>query len=162
MTTTSTICSPPLVVPQEGLSRDMKLSPPSPADVLKAKFCIVGWTAIGLVACRGLGSNLEAFKGKLIPDIFASNVLVEGAEPLLVATYPRAVSAETVHRGDQQWQRCRVIANHTFELVFWSSHSIRNGTHPCCVNISVLPLRPTGGDPKAGFECTLSNDLITI
>ena len=79
----------------------MKLSPPSPADVLKAKFCIVGWTAIGLVACRGLGSNLEAFKGKLIPDIFASNVLVEGAEPLLVATYPRAVSAETVHRGDQ-------------------------------------------------------------
>ena len=30
------------------------------------------------------------------------------------------------------------------------------------MNISGLPLRPTGGDPKAGFQCTLSNDPITV
>ena len=77
----------------------MKLSPPSLASVFEAIFCIDGWTAIGLVVCRGLGSNLEAFKGKSIPDIFACNVLVGGAE-LLVATDPRAASAETVHHGD--------------------------------------------------------------
>lgn len=95
----------------------MKLSLPPFAAVLEAKFCIACRAAIGLVVCSGSGSNLEAFKGKLIPDIFVSNVLVEGAEPL-VATDPKAVSAETVHRGDQQWQACRVIAKHTLKLVF--------------------------------------------
>ena len=47
--TISTICSPPLVVPQQGLSREMKQSPPSTAAVFKAKYCVAGWTAIVLV-----------------------------------------------------------------------------------------------------------------
>src|SRR5258706_6233536 len=150
LATTSTICSPPVIVPQEGLSREMKPSPRSPDAVFETKSCIAGWTTIGLVVCGGLGSNLEAFRRKTFADIFASKVLVEGAEPL-EATEPKVVSAETVHHGNQQWQGCRVLAKHTLKLVLWRSHSIQNGTRPCCMNISGLPLRPTGGDPKAGF-----------
>jgi len=99
LSTTSTICSPPQVVPQEGLSREMKLSPPSPAAVFKAKFCVAGWTAIGVVARRGLRSTLDELRWKSIPDISASNALVEGAERL-VATGSGTVPALTVHRGD--------------------------------------------------------------
>ena len=48
LTTTSTICSPPLIVPQEGLSREMKF---------EAQFLVSSWTDIGLVV---LASTLEA------------------------------------------------------------------------------------------------------
>jgi len=105
--TTSTICSPPPVVPQEGLSREMKLSTPPPPAVI---FCVAGWRAIGLVVCRGLGSTLGVLRWKSFPDISASNALVEGAERL-VATGSKTVTAVTVHSGDQQWQGCRSLVN---------------------------------------------------
>ena len=98
LTTTSTICSPPLVVPQEGLSKEMKLSPPASIAVFEAKCCISRWTAIGLVIRGGLGSIVEAFRGKSIAEIVAPNVLVEDAE-LLVATCSKTASAGTVSRG---------------------------------------------------------------
>ena len=93
MTTTSTICSPPPVVPQEGLSREMKLSPPSPASVFEAKFCVAGWTVIGLVVLRGLGGILDVLWRT------ASNALAEGTG-LLVATGSKTDPADTVHLGD--------------------------------------------------------------
>ena len=73
LTTTSTICSPPPVVPQEGLSREMKLSP-SPGAVFEAKFCVAGWTVIGLVVLGGLGSTLDVLWSPV------SNALVKGTE----------------------------------------------------------------------------------
>ena len=90
--TTSTICSPPLVVPQEGLNRDMKLSPSSPAAVFEAKFCVAGWTVIGLVVLGELGSTLDMLWRT------ASNALVEGTE-LLVATGSKTVPVETAPCG---------------------------------------------------------------
>jgi len=116
LTTTSTICSPPLVVPQEGLSREMKLSSPSIAGGFETKFCPAGWTATGLVIRGGLEYSLEALmKGS--NEVFASDAFVEDAGRM-VATGSNAVSSETVHRGDQQWQGCRVIVRHTLDLVF--------------------------------------------
>jgi hypothetical protein len=115
--TTSTICSPPPVVPQEGLSREMKLSPPSPAAEFEVKLCVAGWTAIGLVVRGGLGSTLDVLGREPTPDISASNALVEGAE-LLMATGPKTVPAVTVYSGDQKWQGWRVIVDHTLQLVF--------------------------------------------
>ena len=96
MPTTSTICSPPSVVPQEGLSREMKLSPPSPAAVI---LCVAGWMAIGLVVRGGLGSTLDVLGWKSIPNVSASNALVEDAGRL-VATGSKTVPAWTVHSGD--------------------------------------------------------------
>jgi len=110
LSTTSTICSPPPVVPQEGLSREMKLSSPSPAAVFKAKFCLAGWTAIGLVVRGGLRSTLDVLRWKSFPDISASNALVESAEQLRT-TGSGTVPAVTVHSGDQQWQGCRLLVN---------------------------------------------------
>jgi len=105
--TTSTICSPPPVVPQEGLSREMKLSPPSPAAVI---FCVAGWRAIGLVVRGGLGCTLGVLGWKSIPDVTASNALVEGAERL-VATGSKTAPVVTVHSGVQQWQGCRSLVD---------------------------------------------------
>jgi len=105
--TTSTTCSPPPVVPQEGLSREMKLSPPSPAAVI---LCVLGWRAIGLVVRRGLGSTLGVLRWKSNPDVSASNALVEGAERP-VATGSNTVTAVTVHSGHQQWQGCRSLVD---------------------------------------------------
>ena len=105
--TTSTICSPPPVVPQEGLSREMKLSPPSRAAMI---FCVAGRRAIGLVVRGGLGSTLGVLRWKPNPDISASNALVEGAERL-VAIGSKTVPAVTVHSKDQQWQGCRSLVN---------------------------------------------------
>ena len=96
MPTTSTICSPPPVVPQEGLSRETKLSPPSPAAVI---FCVAGWMAIGLVVRGGLKSTLDVLEWKSTPNISTSNALVEDAERL-VAAGSKTVPAWTVHRGD--------------------------------------------------------------
>ena len=97
LTTTSTICSPPLVVPQEGLSKEMKLSPPSSVAVYEAKFCVTGWTVIGLMVRGGLGSTLDVLRRKP-PDIFASIALVE-VVGLLVATGSKAVLVKTAHVG---------------------------------------------------------------
>jgi len=47
---------------------------------------------------------------KSIPDISASNALVEGAERL-VATASKTVPAVTMHSRDQQWQGCRSLVN---------------------------------------------------
>jgi len=99
LSTTSTICSHPPVVPQEGLSREMKLSPPPPAVVFEAKFCVAGWRVIGLVVCGGLGSTLDVLRWKSFPDISVSNALVEGAGQLVAAS-SKTVPAWTVHRGD--------------------------------------------------------------
>ena len=93
MTTTSTICSPPPVVPQEGLSREMKLSPPSPGAVFGAKSCVAGRTMIGLVVLGGLGSTLDVLWRTV------SNALVEGTE-IQVAAGSKTVPADTVHLGD--------------------------------------------------------------
>jgi len=116
LSTTSTICSPPPVVPQEGLSREMKLSSPSPAAVFKAKFCVAGWTAIGLVVRGGLGSTLDVLRWISIPEISASNALVKGTERL-VATGSWTVPALTA-----SWRLavagCQVIVNRTLKLVF--------------------------------------------
>jgi len=49
LTTTSTICSPPLVVPQEGLSREMTQSPSSAAVVFEAKWDTAGWSIVELL-----------------------------------------------------------------------------------------------------------------
>ena len=105
LTTIRTICSPPLVVPQEGLSREMKLSPPSSVAVFEAKFCVSGWMTMGLVVCGGLGSTLVVPRRKP-PDIFASIALVEVAG-LLVAIGSKAVLIGTVH--------CKVISGRGIE-----------------------------------------------
>ncbi len=112
MTTTSTICSPPLVVPQDGLSREMKLSPPP---------------AIKLVVRGGFGSTPDVLKRKP-PDIFASIEFVEVAG-LLVATGSKAVPVETAHCGDHQWQGCRVAMESYLE--FGLLRTLQNSTwHP--------------------------------
>ena len=100
MATISTICSPPLVVPQEGLSREMKLSPPSSVAAFEAKLCVSDWAVVGLVVRGGLGSTLDVPRRRP-PGIFASIALVEVAG-LLVATGSKAVPAGTAH--------CRVIS----------------------------------------------------
>jgi len=87
----------------------MKLSSPPPV-ALKAKFCVAGWTAIGLVIRGGLGSTLDVLRWKSIPDLPASNAPVEGAEQL-VATGSGTDPAVTVHSGGQQWEGCRLSVN---------------------------------------------------
>jgi len=114
--TTSTICSPPPVVPQEGLSREMKLSSPFFAAVFKAKFCVGGWTTIGLVDRGGLRGTLDVLEWKSFPDIPASNALVESAERL------GDTSSGTVPALTTSWRLavagCQVIVNRTLKLVF--------------------------------------------
>ena len=70
----------------------MKLSPSSPAAVFEAKFCVAGWTVIGLVVLGELGSTLDMLWRT------ASNALVEGTE-LLVATGSKTVPVETAPCG---------------------------------------------------------------
>ena len=102
LATISTICSPPPVVPQDGLSREIKLSPPSSVVMLEG---ISGWTVVGLVVRGGLGSTIDVLRRRP-PDIFASIALVEVAG-LLVAAGSKAVPAGTVH--------CRVISSRGVE-----------------------------------------------
>ncbi len=73
----------------------MKALPPSPVGVFETKFCVGGWTAIGLAVRGVLGSTSGELK------IFASIALVE-VGGLLVATDSKAVPAETAHCGDYQ------------------------------------------------------------
>ena len=75
----------------------MKLSPPSSVAVFEAKFCVAGWTAVGLVVRGGSGNTLDVLKRKP-SDIFASIALVEVAG-LLVATGSKAVPVLTAHVG---------------------------------------------------------------
>ena len=103
LTTTSTIWSPPLIVPLEGLSREMKLSPPPSAAAFVAKCCSAGWAAVGLVIRGVLGRALDAFGSKSIAEVLVSHALVEGAE-LLVATRSKTASAGTECHGNQQSQ----------------------------------------------------------
>jgi len=77
----------------------MKLSSPSPAAGFKAKFCVAGWTAIGLAVRGGLRSTLDMLRWKSFPDISTSNALIVGAEQL-VATGFETVLVATVHSGD--------------------------------------------------------------
>jgi hypothetical protein len=100
LTTTSTICSHPLVVPQEGLSREMTLSPPPSAAAVAATYCAAGSRAVVLVVRGVLGRTLEALRSKSIGEIFAPNALVEGAE-LLVDAGSKGASAGTVCEGQQ-------------------------------------------------------------
>ena len=79
MTTTSTICSPPLVDPQEGLSREMTQSPPS-AVVLETKCGTTGWITVGLLVCRASGRTPEGFGGRSNAEIVGGSTLVEGTE----------------------------------------------------------------------------------
>ena len=103
LATTSTTCSPPLVVPQEGLSREMKLSPPPPTAVFEAKCCSAGGAAVGPVIRGVLGRALEAFGSNSIAEVLASNVLVKDAE-FMVATGSKTALAGTVCHGNQQSQ----------------------------------------------------------
>jgi len=80
LTTTSTICSPPLVVPQEGLSREMTQSPPSTAVVLEAKCDTAGWTTVRLLIRRALWRALRESGGGSKAEFVDSGTLVEGTE----------------------------------------------------------------------------------
>ena len=101
MTTTSTILSPPLVVPHEGLSRVMTLSPPSAPVALKANRGIAGWITVRLLICRASGGILGEFGSRSSAEIVGSGTLVEGTEFPLVSR-SRTASAGPFHYANQQ------------------------------------------------------------
>ena len=100
LTTTSTILSPPLVVPQEGLSREMTQSSPSAAVVLEAKCGTAGWITVGLLICRALGERLGEFGSRSSAEIVGSSTLVEGTE-FPVVSRSRIASAGPLHCANQ-------------------------------------------------------------
>ena len=65
--------------------------------MFEVKFCVVGWMAIGLVVCGGLGSTLDVLKRKP-PDKFISIALIE-VVGLLVAAGSKVVPVKTEHAG---------------------------------------------------------------
>ena len=97
----STIRSPPLVVPQEGLSREMTQSPPSVALALEANCGTAGWRTVGLLICRALGGSLGEFGSRSSAEIVGSCIVVEGTEFPVV---PRSMTACTGpwHCANQQ------------------------------------------------------------
>lgn len=86
LTTTSTICSSPLVAPQEGLSSEMTQSPPT-AGVSEANCCVAGQISCGLDIRRALGRAPGMFGSRLDAETVISQPLVEDAE-LVVASCP--------------------------------------------------------------------------
>ena len=101
MTTTSTILSPPLVVPQEGLSREMTQSSPSAAEVFEDKHRTAGWLTVGVLIRRALGRSLGEFGSRSSTEIVGSGTLVEGTE-LSVVSRSGTASAGPVHCVNQQ------------------------------------------------------------
>ena len=101
MTTTSTILSPPLVVPQEGLSREMTQSSPSATVALEANCGIAGWITVGLLIRRTLGRSLGEFGSRSSTEIVGSGTLIEGTE-LSVVSRSGTASAGPVHCVNQQ------------------------------------------------------------
>ena len=101
LTTTSTITSPLLVVPQEGLSRELTQSPPSATVALEANCGTAGWMTVGLLICRALGGSLGEFGSRSIAEIVGSCTLVEGTE-FPVVSRARTASAGPLHCANQQ------------------------------------------------------------
>ena len=99
--TTSTILSPPLVVPQEGLSREMIQSPPFAAVALEANCGTAGWITVGSLICRALGGSLGEFRSRSSAETVGSSTLVEGTE-FPVVPRSRAASAGPLHCANQQ------------------------------------------------------------
>jgi len=95
LTITSTICSPPLGDPQEGLSREIMQSSPSAVVVLEAKCGTTGWITVGLPICRASGRTPEEFEGRPNAEIVGASILVEGTE-LPVGSRSKTISAGPV------------------------------------------------------------------
>ena len=101
LTTTITILSPPLVVPHEGLSREMTQSPPSAAVAPEANCGTAGWITVGLLICRAPGGSLGEFGSRSSAEIVGSGTLVEGTE-FPVVSRSRTASAGPLHHVNQQ------------------------------------------------------------
>ena len=155
LTTTSTILSPLLVVPQDGLSREMTPSSPSAAEVFEGKHGTASWIIVGLLIRRALGRSLGEFGSRSSTEIVGSGTLGEGTG-LSVVLRSRTTSGGPVHRAissRKMWNSKRNTP--------WSSEDLaesRAGTCPRCID--TLRFCSTGSNAKARFECLPSNDLI--
>src|SRR5258706_15612358 len=81
LTITSTIFSPPLVDPQEGLSREIMQSSPSAVVVLEAKCSTAGWITVGLLICRPSWRTPAALRGRSQRTLTDPCTIVEGTLP---------------------------------------------------------------------------------
>ena len=107
LTTTSTICSPPLVDPQEGLSREITQSSPLVVVVLEAKCGTAGWITVGLLICRVSGRTPEEFGCRSNAEVVGASTLVEGTE-LPVGSRSKTVSARPVYCANQKSRSCEI------------------------------------------------------
>ena len=104
LATTSTICSPPLVDPQEGLSREITQSSfLSVVVVLEASCGTTGWITVELLICRVSDTTLEEIGCRSNAEIVGAATLVEGTE-LPVGPRSKTVSAGPVYCANQKSQ----------------------------------------------------------